>query len=100
MPAPVNDYHDEMRGWAVAVLSALGERTGLSGGFASKLADAALRADDRNLSYVGEGFPLLVEAVEAYRTYGYDYLVALAYGDEGRLVAAYEAWQDREVSHV
>lgn len=96
MPATVKDYQDEMRGWAVAVLSALGERTGLSGGFASRLADAALHADDRNLSYVGEGFPLLVKAVEDYRAYGYDYLVALAYGREGDLVAAYEGWTERQ----
>ena len=82
--------------WARAVASELGLRGYLMGGFASRMVSAALAADSGNLSRIGQGFPHLVRVLSDYRQYGGEYLLALAAGDDDALVAAYEAWAERE----
>jgi hypothetical protein len=82
--------------WARAVVSELGLRGYAVGSFASHMARAALAADSGNLSRIGQGFPHLVNVINAWRAVGNAYLSALAAGDEDALVAAWEAWAERE----
>jgi len=81
--------------WARAVVSELGLRQYRPGSFASHMVRAALAADLGNLARIGEGFPHLHRVLRDWQTYGPDYLLAVASGDDEAIIAAYEAYTER-----
>lgn len=87
------------QGWARALCDAItGTPRYRVGSFALALANAALVADGSNRRLLSQGFPGLVMALEAWERIGFDYLEALADGDEGALKAAYLEYQERSVA--
>lgn len=65
------------------LLGVLGHAEGQSpGGFYQALFEAALKADHRNLHLIGEGFPIVFEAVSTFREGGVAELVEVAVAAE------------------
>lgn len=98
MPEPVFDYQDELRGWARILHNRLTGHEGVRAGFMFHLVEAALAADDRNLSYLEDGFPLLVRVLRDYREYGPMFLQALAYWDWGTMADIYGEYLERDLA--
>ena len=87
------------QGWARALCDAItGTPRYRVGSFSLALASAALLADGPNRRRLAQGFPGLVETLEAWEHIGYDYLSALADGDDGAMESAYLEYQERNLA--
>lgn len=87
------------QGWARALCDAItGTPRYRVGSFSLALASAALLADGPNRRRLAQGFPGLVETLEAWERIGFDYLEALANADEGAMESAYLEYQERSVA--